>query len=84
MERGHRENPKASQSGLGWTAGDGKQALRIGQFSPLKTSKVTAHSEEVNVESLQVLLPLLNLMARKKTKQCLHFDLCELLLWVMT
>lgn len=61
MEGGDRENPEASQGGFGGPAGDGQQALWVWQLSTLKTGEVAAHPEQVHVEPLQVLLPLLNL-----------------------
>ena len=52
MEGGDGENPQATQSAFGGAAGDGKQALGVGQLSTLQTGKIAAHSEEVHVEPL--------------------------------
>lgn len=61
MEGGHGEDSEAAQSCFGGAAGGGQEALGIGQLSALQAGQVTAHAEEVHVEALQILLPLLNL-----------------------
>lgn len=71
VERGDRENPKASQGGFGGSAGDGQQTFWVWQLSTLKAGEVAAHPEQVHVEPLQVLLPLLNLQEDREY----YFDL---------
>lgn len=66
MKGGDGENPQASQGGFGGAAGDGEQALRVGQLSALQTCEVAAHPEQIQVESLQVLLPLLDLREKER------------------
>lgn len=66
MKGGDGENPQASQGGFGGAAGNGEQALWIGQLSALQTCEVAAHPKEIQVESLQVLLPLLDLREKER------------------
>ena len=66
MEGGDREDPQAAQCCFGGAAGGGQEALGIGQLPALQAGQITAHAEEVHVEALQVLLPLLNLWGRNK------------------
>lgn len=61
MEGRDGEDPQASQSSFGGTAGNGEQALWVGQLSTLQTGQVAAHPKEIHVKPLQVLLPLLDL-----------------------
>ena len=61
VEGGHGEDPEAAQHRLGWAAGDGQEALGIGELTALQAGQVAAHAEQVHVELLQVLFPLLDL-----------------------
>lgn len=61
MEGGHREDPQPSQRGLGGPAGHSQEALGVWLLTPLQAGQVTPESEQVQVQFLQVLLPLLDL-----------------------
>lgn len=61
MKRRDGEHPQAAERGFGWTAGGGQQALWVWQLAALQAGQVAAHPEQVHVEPLQVLLPLLDL-----------------------
>ena len=66
VEGGHGEDAQASQRGLAGPAGRGQQALGVGQLAALQAGQVAAHAEKVHVETLQVLLPLLDLKGGRK------------------
>lgn len=61
MERGHGEDPKASQRGLGVSAGRSQETFWVGELAALQTGQITPQPEQVQVQFLQVLLPLLDL-----------------------
>lgn len=61
VEGGDGEDPQTSQHALGGPAGGGQQALGVGELAALQAGLVTAQLEELQVELLQVLLPLLDL-----------------------
>lgn len=63
------ENPQAPQACFGRAAGDGQQALWVGQLAALQAGQVAAHPEQVHVEPLQVLLPLLDLKTDKQERE---------------
>lgn len=69
MKRRDGENPQAPQGCFGWPAGDGQQALWVGQLAALQAGKVAAHPEQIHVEPLQVLLPLLDLKNKERKKK---------------
>lgn len=61
MEGGNREDSQPSQHALRGPAGHGEEALRVGEFAALQTGQVAAQSKQIQVQFLQVLLPLLDL-----------------------
>lgn len=73
MKGRHGEEAKATQSHLGGPAGHGQETLWIGQLTALQAGQVAAHTEQVHVELLQVLFPLLDLWTH--TFQILYFSL---------
>lgn len=66
MERGDGQDAQPAQGQLGGAAGGGQQALGVGQLPALQAGQVAAHPEQIHVEPLQVLLPLLNLGEREQ------------------
>lgn len=70
VKGGDGEHPQAPQGGFGRAAGDGQQALWVGQLAALQAGQVAAHPEQVHVEPLQVLLPLLDLKETNSTIIC--------------
>lgn len=65
VEGGHGEDSQASQHALGGPAGYREEALGVGEFAALQAGLIAAQSEQVQVQFLQVLLPLLDLDTMK-------------------
>lgn len=63
MEGGHREDAQTSQHALGRPAGHGQETLGVGELTTLQAGQVAPEPEQVQVELLQVLVPLLDLRA---------------------
>lgn len=61
MERGDGEDSQTAKSSFRGTACGGQEALGVGQLSSLQAGQVAAHTEQIDVEPLQVLIPLLDL-----------------------
>lgn len=61
VEGGHGEDSQASQHALGGPAGYGEEALGVGEFAALQAGLIAAQPEQVQVQFLQVVLPLLDL-----------------------
>lgn len=72
MKGGDREDPQASQSGLRGASCHGQETLGVGELTALQAGQVTAHPEQVHVELLQVLLPLLDLGRNRQTDRQGH------------
>lgn len=61
VEGGHGEDSQASQHALGGPAGHGEETLGVRELAALQAGQVAPQPEQVQVEFLQVLLPLLDL-----------------------
>lgn len=61
VEGGGGEDSQSSQWGFGGATGHGQEALWVGQLGALQAGLVTPEPEQVQVQLLQVLLPLLDL-----------------------
>jgi len=66
VEGGHGEDAQTSQHALGGPAGHGEQALGVGELAALQAGQVTPESEQIQVQLLQVLLPLLDLREERE------------------
>lgn len=67
VERGDGQDAQPAQGQLGGAAGGSQQALGVGQLPALQAGQVAAHPEQIHVEPLQVLLPLLNLGGQEQS-----------------
>lgn len=61
VEGGHREDSQASQHALGGPAGHSEEALGVWELAALQAGQIAPQPEQVQVQFLQVLLPLLDL-----------------------
>lgn len=61
VEGGHGEDSQTSQHALGGPADHGEEALWVGELAALQAGQVTPESEQIQVQFLQVLLPLQDL-----------------------
>lgn len=61
MEGRHREDSQTSQCAFGGPAGHSKKALGVGKFAALQAGLVATQPKQIQIQFLQVLLPLLDL-----------------------
>lgn len=61
MEGGHGEDSQASQHALRGPAGHSEEALGVWELAALQAGQVTPQPEQIQIQFLQVLLPLLDL-----------------------
>ncbi len=77
VERGHGEDSQASQHALGGPTGHSKEALGVWELAALQAGQVTAQPEQIQVQFLQVLLPLLNLNTQRKSCSIIIYECCR-------
>lgn len=67
MEGGHGEDSQASQHALGGPAGHSEEALWVWELAALQAGQVAPEPEQIQVQFLQILLPLLDLSTHRVT-----------------
>lgn len=84
MEGGHREDSQTSQHALGGPAGHGEEALGVWELAALQAGQITPQPEQIQVQLLQVLLPLLDLVTAAQSGVTHAVLLVTLLVSVLT